>query len=55
MASYKQDKRLDNEELNEKFNKVYEKLESYKDQKIDDIMISEVLMVQELVRELGDA
>ena len=55
MVSYKQDKRLDNEELNEKFNKVYEKLESYKDQKIDDIMISEVLMVQELVRELGDA
>jgi hypothetical protein len=43
------------EELKEKYQKVVEKLESYKNREIDDIMVEEVLKVQELVRELEDA
>ena len=43
---------LENDEMKEKFTQVKEKLESYKTKEIDDIMVTEVLMIQDLVREL---
>lgn len=45
--------KLDNETIKEKFVKVKEKLDSYKEKEIDDIMVTEVLMIQDLVREIA--
>lgn len=42
-------------EMQEKLQEVCLKLESYKNQEINDTMVSEVLMMQELVRELDNA
>lgn len=43
---------LQNEQLKEKYNHILDKLETYKNKEIDDIMVEEVLKVQELVKEL---
>lgn len=55
MNNLKNAEEIQNEEIKEKFDKVIEKLESYKDKAIDDVIVSEVLHVQQLVREIGDA
>jgi hypothetical protein len=41
--------------MKEKYDQLLVKLESYKDSEIDYNMVSEVLKIQEVVRELRDA
>ena len=55
MNSIKEDEMLENEEMKQKYEKIHEKLNSFKDKEIDDTMITQVLMIQELLREMGNA
>ena len=55
LVSHGNDEALQNEQLKEKFEQVLEKLETYKNKEIDDIMVEEVLKIQDLVREFEDA
>ena len=55
LTSLQSSDKVSGEEMQEKFEKVCSVLDSYKGKEIDDMMISEVLMVQELVREIDDA
>ena len=55
LNSFSDDENLKNEQLKEKYEQIVEKLETYKNKEIDDIMVEEVLKVQELVRELENA
>ena len=55
LVSHSGDETLQNDQLKERFEQVLEKLETYKNKEIDDIMVEEVLKIQDLVRELEDA
>ncbi len=55
MNSIKEDEMLENEEMKQKYEKIHEKLNSFKDKEVDDTMITQVLMIQELLREMGNA
>mgnify|MGYP006141796005 FL=1 len=55
LVSHSGDEALQNDQLKERFEQVLEKLETYKNKEIDDIMAEEVLKIQDLVRELEDA
>lgn len=46
---------LESDQLKEQYGKILDKLETYKNKEIDDIMVEEVLKIQELVRELENA
>jgi hypothetical protein len=54
LISHSEDDSLQNEQLKEKFDRVLQKLETYKNKEIDDIMVEEVLKIQDLVRELEE-
>ena len=55
MYSFSGNENFQQEEMREKYNQILQRLESYKNQEINDTMVEEVLKVQELVRELEDA
>ncbi len=55
MSNLKETPETQNEEIKQKFNKIIEKLDSYKDREVDDVVVSEVLMMQQLVREIDNA
>ena len=52
LESFKEDEILENNDMHEKYQKISETLEGYRTKEIDDALISQVLMVQQLVREL---
>ena len=55
IENIKEDEIFENQEIKEKYEKVHEKLHSFKDKEIDEVVITEVLMIQELIREIGNA
>lgn len=55
MLSIKDHDMFSNNDMQQKYNKVCEKLDSFKDEQISDAMVSEVLMMQELVKEIANA
>ena len=54
LKKHKVDAVFESEDMQDKYNQLLNKLESYKDTEIDHNMVSEVLKIQEVVRELRD-
>ena len=54
LKKHKVNSAFESEDMKEKYDQLLTKLESYKDSEIDYIMVSEVLKIQEVVRELKD-
>lgn len=55
MKSIKDRGEFQQDEIKEKFDNVIDKLDSYKDKQVDDVLVTEVLMIQQLVREMDNA